>query len=199
MTETTRRQVTAGRSAAGQGAAGQAAVGQGAAGQSRSALVVGLGSPDRGDDGIGPAVARCVATLALAEVDVLVHEDPADLVELWSGRSVAVVVDAVCSGGPAGTVHLLETEAAGNRLFHPTWADTARGGTHALGLATAVELARVLHRLPRRLVVVGIEGVGFDRGAPLSPQVQGAMPAAVAAVVAALARAKAEGVDDVPR
>ena len=194
MTETTQQQATAGEATAGQVSAGQVT-----AGQSRSALVVGLGSPDRGDDGIGPAVARRVETLALAEVDVLVHEDPADLVELWSGRSVAVVVDAVRSGGPAGTVHLLETEAAGNRLFHSTWADTARGGTHALGLAAAVELARVLHRLPRRLVVVGIEGVGFDRGAPLSPQVEGAMPAAVAAVVAALARAKAEGVGDVPR
>lgn len=176
----------------------QAAAVHAAAGHVTSALVVGLGSPDRGDDGVGPAVAERVATLARSEVDVLVHEDPTDLVELWSGRSVAVVVDAVCSGAKGGTVHVLETGAAGDRLPRSTWATSGRAGTHALGLATAVELARALHRLPPRLVVVGVEGVGFDHGAPLSPEVAAAIPAAVAAVVTALARAEGEGAGDVP-
>ena len=174
------------------------AAGKAAAGRSASALVVGLGSPDRGDDAVGVAVAERVASLGPSGVDVLVHEDPTDLVELWSGRSVAIVVDAVCSGARAGTVHVLETGAAGGRLLPSTWAATGRGGTHALGLATAVELARALHRLPPRLVVVGVEGAGFDHGAPLSPEVADAVSGAVAAVVKALARTEREGAGDVP-
>jgi hydrogenase maturation protease len=75
----------------------------------------------------------------------------------------------VCSGGPPGTVHLLDT-----------------GGTHAFGLAAAVELARALRRLPPRLVVVGVEASTFEYGAPLTAPVAAAVPAAVAQVLAVL-------------
>jgi hydrogenase maturation protease len=190
---------TTGRQAAHRRFAGRRApAGRASGRQATAALVVGLGSPDRGDDGVGPAVARRVATAAPSEVDVLVYEDPTDLVELWLGRSVAVVVDAVRSGAPAGTVHVLEAGATTDRPLDRGWDDTARGGTHAFGLGAALELARVLDRLPPRLVVVGVEALGFDRGAPLSPEVEAAVPAAAAAVVAALGRAPEEEARDVP-
>jgi hydrogenase maturation protease len=163
------------------------------------ALVVGLGSPDRGDDGVGPAVARLVAARRLPGVDVLVHEDPTDLVALWSGRSVAVVVDALVSGAAPGTVSVLRTGARGQRLPSHAWVATARGGTHAFGLATAVELSRALGRLPDELVVVGVEASALEHRAPLSPRVAAAVPAAAAAVVEVLAGRVHEGVGDVPR
>jgi hydrogenase maturation protease len=162
-------------------------------------LVVGLGSADRGDDGVGPVVACRVAALALPGVEAVVHEDPTDLIELWSGRFLAVVVDALCSGAPAGTVQVLETGAEGTRLPDSARAETGRGGTHAFGLATAVELARALRRLPRRLVIVGVEASCFDHGALLSPNVEAAVPVAVTAVVEALGRADQEVGSDVPR
>ena len=164
-----------------------------------AALVVGLGAPDRGDDAVGLVVARDVEDLALPGVETLVHEDPTDLIELWSGRGVAVVVDALRSGEPPGTVQVLETGAGGEHvteslLAHPGW-----GGTHALGLAAAVELARALKRLPERVVVVGVEAACFDHGAPLSPRVAGAVPQAVAAVVEALGAPRREVSCHVPR
>jgi hydrogenase maturation protease len=164
-----------------------------------AALVVGLGNTDRGDDGVGPAVARGITTLRLPAVEVLVHEDPTDLIELWSGRSLAVVVDALCSGAPAGTVSVLRTGVDGERLPDAAWAATGRGGTHAFGLATAVELARALRRLPDRLVVVGVEAAAFDDGAPLSPAVEAAVPEAVAAIVGVLGRGVRRGAGDVSR
>jgi hydrogenase maturation protease len=163
-----------------------------------AALVVGLGSPDRGDDGVGPAVARGVADLELSGVEVLVHEDPTDLVGLWADRSLAVVVDALVSGASAGTVSLLETGPRGARLPDSAWASMGRGGTHAFGLATAVELSRVLGRLPDHLVVVGVEAAGFAHGDPLSPQVDAAVPRAVVAVVEAVGHALLGGAGDVP-
>ncbi|MGB8649776.1 MAG: peptidase M52, partial [Mycobacteriales bacterium] len=69
------------------------------------------------------------------------------------------------------------------------WAATGRAGTHALGLAAAVELARVLDRLPRRLVVVGVEAADFAHGAPLSAPVAAAVDHAAAAVTALVAEA----------
>ncbi|WP_345201477.1 hydrogenase maturation protease [Fodinibacter luteus] len=151
-----------------------------------AALVVGLGSPDRGDDAVGGHVARAVAAATNRRVAVLEHEDPTDLIELWSGHDRVVVVDATCSGAAPGTVVVLEAGAEQGLLPTDAWARTGRGGTHAFGLAAAVELARVLGRLPARLTVVGVEAVSFEPGAPLSRAVADTVPDAVDAVLGAL-------------
>ncbi len=156
-------------------------------------LVVGLGSPDRGDDAVGLHVARAVAALADQRVEVVEHGDPTDLVELWGDRDRVVVVDAVRSGEGAvpGTLRILETGAGLAPLTEGAWEQTGLGGTHAFGLATAVELARALHRLPAHLRVVGVEAAGFEHGAPLSSAVAAAVPGAVAAVLEAIPHARA--------
>jgi hydrogenase maturation protease len=143
-------------------------------------LVVGLGSPDRGDDAVGPAVARAIGALALPGVTVIAHEDPTALIHAWVGRDLVVVVDAVVSGGAAGTLHIRESGADSPALPESAWADTGRGGTHAFGLATAMD------RLPRRVVLVGIEAASFDHGVGLSPRVAAAVDDAVEAVRGAL-------------
>lgn len=150
-------------------------------------LVVGLGSPDRGDDAVGPVVARRVAALGLQGVRVLAHEDPTDLVTSMTGASAVVVVDAVWSpGAEAGTLIILETGEGAAPLPEDAWARTGRGGTHAFGLAAAVELARALKKLPPRVVLVGVAAAGFDHGEPLSPGVAAAVDGAVDAVRGAL-------------
>jgi hydrogenase maturation protease len=149
-------------------------------------LVVGLGSAQRGDDSVGPEVVRAVDGLGLADVDLLVHEDPTDLVELWSSYDSVVVVDAVCSGAPPGRVCVLETGAGLDPLPEGAWRRTGRGGTHAFGLAAAVELARALHRLPALVTVVGVEAQSFDHGTALSPAVEAAVPAATDVVARAV-------------
>jgi len=150
-------------------------------------VVIGLGSPDRGDDAVGPWVARRVASLGLPGVTVVEHEDPTGLIGLWSGTDLAVVVDAVLSGAPPGTLLVMEAGADADPLADTAWARTGRGGTHAFGLAVAVELGRALHRLPRRLVLVGVEVATVEHGAALSAPVQAALDAVVAAVVAVFA------------
>jgi hydrogenase maturation protease len=146
-------------------------------------LVVGLGSPDRGDDAVGALVARQVAS-RLPGVTVVDHEDPTSLLDLWAGHDLVVVVDAVRSGAAPGTVHRLETGAGGAPVTEAAWSRTGHGGTHAVGLAEMVELGRALGRLPARLVVVGIEAEGFEHGAPLTARVAAAVPAAVEEVAA---------------
>jgi len=142
-------------------------------------LVVGLGSPDRGDDAVGPAIARRVAAMRLTGIEVVEREDPTSLIDLWGGRDLAVVVDAVCSGGVPGALVIMESGVGAAPLQQDAWTRTGRGGTHAFGLAAAVELARALNRLPRRLVLVGIEVGRLEHGAPLSEPVGGAVGLAV--------------------
>ncbi|MHB1473406.1 MAG: hydrogenase maturation protease [Dermatophilaceae bacterium] len=146
----------------------------------RPALVIGIGNPDRGDDAVGVQVARKVAADRL-DVRVLELDDPSEAIDAWEPEDTVVVADAVSSGGDPGDIHVVDVVA--RTLPAGSW---AAGGTHALGLAAVVELARALGRLPRRLVVVGVEAGRFDHGAPMSDAVAAAVPAAATAVLAAI-------------
>jgi hydrogenase maturation protease len=146
-------------------------------------LVVGLGRPDSGDDGIGPVVTRAVERLGLPGVRVVEHEDPTLLIDLWAEHDPVVVVDAVNSGGVPGTVHRLRVGAGEETLLPSGWQATGRGGTHAFGLGTAVELARALGRLPEHLLVVGVEAAGVEHGTGLSEPVRRAVDDALSAVL----------------
>lgn len=143
-------------------------------------LVLGLGSPDRGDDGVGPEVADRVRARRLPGVRVRVLADPSRLLEAWADDEDVVVVDAVRSGDrPAGTVVAVE---AGRTAVTPLAPPGGPGGTHAVGLADVVRLAREVDALPRRLLVVGVVGGTFTLGAGLSEPVRAALDAAVAVV-----------------
>ena len=155
------------------------------------ALVVGLGSPDRGDDAVGPTVARRVAALRLPGIQVVEREDPTSLIDLWGDRDLAIVVDALCSDGVPGTQMIMESGVGLAALPEDAWTRTGRGGTHAFGLAAAVELSRALHRLPRRLVLIGIEAGGLEHGEPLSAPVGAAVESAVEAAIGILLEAGA--------
>jgi hydrogenase maturation protease len=151
----------------------------------RPVIVIGLGNPDRGDDAVGVQVARQVA----ADCDVLTLEfdDPSEALDAWDQEDTVILADAISSGSEPGTIHVLDVSE--QRLPTGNW---SAGGTHALGLAAVVELARSLDMLPRRLVVVGVEAGQFAHGAPLSEAVRAAVPAAAEAVLTVIEREQAE-------
>ncbi len=93
--------------------------------------------------------------------------------ELWAGAGTVIVVDAVASGGETGMV--LRFDASRQTL--PVQFNI--GSTHAFGLGEAIELARALNQLPRRLIVFGIEGKRFDVGSKLSTEVKRIIPRVV--------------------
>ena len=97
--------------------------------------------------------------------------EPVGLIEDWTGADAVIVIDAVSSGAPPGTIHRLDP------LSEPIPAGLSQGSTHAFGLAETIELARALDRLPARLLVYGIEGGCFDAGDQLSPPVRAAVDA----------------------
>ncbi len=91
--------------------------------------------------------------------------DALSLIESWRGAEHVVIIDATFSGRPPGAVSEWDGRAA------PVVRDALRSSTHAMGVAEAIELARVLDRLPRRLTIYGIEGARFEPGAEASPEV----------------------------
>ena len=144
-------------------------------------LLIGLGNLQRGDDGVGIAVVRRVVEIAAEDVEVVESDDPASLIDTWSAVERVVVVDAMKSDRPAGTV--LALDVTETPLPSDGW---ATGGTHALGLAAAVELSRALGRLPQRLVVIGVEVDGLITGTELTPAVRAAVKPAADVALRAL-------------
>ena len=135
-----------------------------------SRVVIGIGNAYRGDDRVGLAVAARVRGRAPEDVAVLaLEQEPTRLLDAWEGAQLAVVVDAVASGAAPGTLHRFD--ALEERLP----AGVFRSSTHAFGVGDAVELARVLGRLPGRVVVYGIEGGSFASGEELTPDVAAAV------------------------
>lgn len=149
-----------------------------------AAIVIGLGNPWRGDDGVGHAVADRIAAGLPAPGHhdvgvVLLDGEPARLLDAWTGTRVAVVVDAVRSDRPAGTVLLVEPEAESESEARAE----RSASSHGMGLAHAVALGRRLGRLPAEdLLVVGVVGQRFDLGDTLSPPVAAAVDAAATLV-----------------
>jgi len=127
-------------------------------------LVIGVGNDWRGDDGAGPAVVGRLGCCPL--VTVLRHGgDGADLIEVWQDAARVILIDAVRSGAAPGTVHRVD---AGAVDLPAHWRFCS---SHHIGVAEAIALARVLGRLPRHLVIYGIEGENFALGTGLSPAV----------------------------
>jgi hydrogenase maturation protease len=139
--------------------------------------VIGVGNAYRSDDAVGLAVARAVGACGSPGLTALEREgEPTSLMDSWDGADVVWLVDAVSSGAAPGTVHRFEATSA---PLPDAWARTS---THHFGLPEAIELARAVGRLPRRLIVFGVEGGSFEIGESLTPPVE----AAVAEVAAAI-------------
>jgi hydrogenase maturation protease len=128
-------------------------------------VVIGVGNPDRGDDGAGPAVASRLATTSSSVATIVRRYDPTSVVDDLARAETAYLVDAIRSGSEPGTVRRIEVGDV------PIAAVGVRYSSHGLNVSEAIELARALGRLPRRLVVFGIEGKDFRIGAGLSPAV----------------------------
>lgn len=114
------------------------------------ALVLGLGNDLLGDDGVGLIVAREVRRRAPPGIDVVESgEAGLALIELLAGYQVAVIVDAIHTGAPPGTVHRLD-RGSFDRVLAPS--------AHYAGLPEVFDLAERLQlRMPSRIAVVAVE------------------------------------------
>ena len=147
-------------------------------------VVLGIGNPLRGDDAIGLLVLEELRTRCGPDIDLSSGDgDPGWMMGAWEGRRFSVVVDAVRTGAAPGAVTVIDASST------PLPATTRLSSSHAMGVASSVELARALGRLPDRLVVVGVEGRSFASGSEISPEVAAAVETAAAAVLEVLADA----------
>ena len=109
----------------------------------RTALIriIGIGSPF-GDDAAGLETARMLAEAPPSNCEVIAADRPGTaLLDLLEGAHAAILIDAVCSGAPPGTIHEFtfdELDRCAVRFV----------SSHDLGVAAAIQLAQKLGRAP---------------------------------------------------
>lgn len=134
---------------------------------------------ERLQDSVLPPGTR-VELLGLGGLSVLDHLD---------GEENLVLVDAVSLGAPVGTVHVLPWDDLPSLYVTPV-------SLHGIGLREAIEVGRRItpEAMPRRVLLVGIEGRCFDLvGHPPTPEVAAAIGPAADEVIRCLGRLGGDG------
>lgn len=134
-------------------------------------LAVGIGNEYCGDDALGPYVIRNLIKEKISGVTYAVSKgNPGELIELWRDYQTVLIIDALVSCHPPGTI--LRMDLTSNMLGE----DWSTVFTHGFDLNTTIEFARTLGLLPKKIEVIGIVGERFKIGSSISPAVQAAMP-----------------------
>lgn len=155
-------------------------------------IVLGVGNPLFGDDGLG---ARVVALLRIA-LQSRAHDLPQDVrvedigtpglgLPNWlEGKKRVILVDAIQMGQAAGTW----------RRFNPREAcfltNNKSISLHESSLADGLALSQALGLLPDELILYGVEPAHLDEGYAISPEVEAVLPDIVASILDELFRRK---------
>lgn len=133
-------------------------------------LVIGVGNCLRGDDAVGLEVALRLRKKAMLEAKILEHQgEVSSLIDAWLNYEIVILIDATSSSRTPGSITCF------NATETPLPAEIFDVSTHSLGVAQAVELARVLGKLPKKLIVIGIEGAEFGNEEKISTEVEDAI------------------------
>ena len=152
-------------------------------------LILGLGNPLRGDDGVGPRVVAELAGIRLPAHVAALDAGTAGLtlLDLLDGPERVIVVDAADMGRAPGEVVRFTPEEG--RLLASNFTP------HAMSLAEALELAQVLGRRLPQITILGVQPASLEWRAGLSPAVAAALPAVIETVLQEVRLA--EGADNV--
>lgn len=140
-------------------------------------LIVGLGNPVLGDDGVGWKVAEKICQQLPADTPVVVDYlslGGISLMEHLIGYDRAVLIDAFASDEDLGSIHVM------NLNDMPNYSAFHIASAHDTSLQNALEMGRSLGALlPEQITVIGIATKRiYDFSEELSPPVAEAVPQA---------------------
>lgn len=141
----------------------------------KNTLVIGIGNPFQGDDGVGVRAAELLANESLPPgVQVQELGTPGwGLVNAMEGWQRVILIDAVQMGAEPGAWRRLLGDQISLLNSPPSLS------LHEPGLAESLDLARALGLLPGEIVLYGIEPGYIGLQEHLTSLVAGALPALV--------------------
>jgi len=150
-------------------------------------LVLGLGNPILGDDGVGVRVAEAVRHALPAHISVEVSETSVgglSLMERMVGYERVILIDALCNNNSPGTIRRLTL--ADLQTISPMQHSAS---AHDTSLVTAFAMGQRLGlALPQEIIIYGIEVKNvFDFSEEMTPAVAQSIPQVVAEIFSILA------------
>ena len=140
--------------------------------EKKRVLILGLGNPLMGDDGVGVRVVEELKGLELPDGVEAVEGGTAGLglIGLMEGYQRVIIVDAAEMGHPPGcVVRFTPSEAQFAAVAAPL-------SLHHIGLGEVLAMAEALEVAPAELVIIGIQPSQVEAGSGLSQEVKGAIP-----------------------
>ena len=129
--------------------------------------VVGIGNEFRGDDAVGLTVVRQLKERVPTGARTFeLTGDQTYLLELMRSTDAVIMVDAVQSSAPAGTIFRVDASE------EPVPKEFMSFSTHAIDSASAIELARTLGSLPGTILIYGIVGKKFSFSTSMTAEVR---------------------------
>jgi hydrogenase maturation protease len=130
-------------------------------------LVVGCGNSLAGDDSVGLEIVHRLQACGGHDFEFReLVEGGLGLLDLFASADTILILDAVQTGAPAGTLHLVPLPSAD---IAPRALGTL--SSHGWGVDEALRMARVLGRRVPRLMLLGIELESVRLGAPRTPPI----------------------------
>jgi len=148
----------------------------------RHVLILGLGNPLLGDEGIGVRVAEELQGLELPDGVTVVEGGTAGLglIGLMEGYQKVIIVDAADMGHPPGcVVRFTPLEAQLKTVEAPL-------SLHQIGLGEVLTLAEALEVAPAERIIIGVQPSQVEMGAGLSPEVERAIPKIIRTILSEL-------------
>ena len=135
--------------------------------------MVGLGDPERGDDGVGQRVLELMKagpeTFRMSpSLDML------SLVDLGKAFPQLIIIDAARTGGEPGAVLTVQLVGPLSQCIKQKGVNVLGPFVRGLDLSQVLMMADSEGQLPEKLTLYGVVGQNFSRGAALSPAVEAA-------------------------
>lgn len=150
-------------------------------------LVVGVGNILLKDEGVGVHVARELEENALPDDVKIIDGGTAglDILLLHEDVEKLIVIDATKIGNKAGTIYKAHLKAGEmeklTQLFERR--EDSKISLHQVGLIEALSAAEKLERVPREIVIIGVEPGEWDWGLELTESVAQSVPEVIKKVL----------------
>ena len=136
-----------------------------------STIILGLGNPLRGDDGVGPAVIEWLNQQDLPDGVEAIDGGTSGLniVSILMGRERAIIVDAANVGQVPGRWVRFAPDVAQLKDNDATLS------LHSAGLGEALALGAALDVLPRTIIIYGVQPQNLDWSLQMSDEARAAV------------------------
>ncbi|MDP2846377.1 MAG: hydrogenase maturation protease, partial [Candidatus Methanoperedens sp.] len=144
----------------------------------RKVVVIGVGNLLMGDDGIGIHAVEALRKEKLpSNVAVFSAETRAfDALEYMDGSDKAVIVDAYKKGGVPGSIYRFTFDPAGEID------ESMNLSMHDINFVDALRAGRGIYKLPKEIVIIGVEPELLECRLGLSFKLNDAIPRIIEAV-----------------